>query len=177
MRKVIFYLLICISLISCSQKSYQYNTLRKLLNSKLNNFEDLISENKCSYDSQKYSVIYYVDSTICFSCRALGWDKLIDEMEDSIGENVQSYLIVSSSSSFNVEKMIKRAHMKHTVLIDYDNSFIKTNKFPQSDLMKSMIVNSDQCITAIGNPLINKRIKQLFIKQLKNKSKETISSE
>lgn len=154
-------------LMSCKQQNVDQKLLSNLLDSYLQNLDGLAKMNQKSLIHQPASFVYYIDSTVCYSCRALGWDKFISMMNDSLGTTVQSMLIISPGCSKNIEKRISTLQLKYDIYIDYNNIFKNSNHLPENDIYRVMLIDEKCRIICVGNPLTRNSMKQLYIKILK----------
>ena len=117
--------------------------------------------------SVHYSLIYYVDSSICLTCRTSAWDNTISEIEDSVGHSVFSILISSPKSDFLTNTQIHDIKFNRILWIDDQEEFQKINHFSDKDLLHAFLLDSEHRVMVIGNPIASKSIEHLIIKRIR----------
>ena len=113
-----------------------------------------------------YTVITYVDSIGCISCKLQlnKWKEFMYEL-DSIAKNNISYLFIFHPKRRDNKELIdllKRTHFIYPVCIDESDSINKLNHFPSDIMFQTFLVNNDNKVIAIGNPIHNPKIKELY---------------
>lgn len=113
-----------------------------------------------------YTVITYVDSIGCISCKLQlnKWKEFMYEL-DSIAKNNISYLFIFHPKKRDNKELIdllKRTHFIYPVCIDESDSINKLNHFPSDIMFQTFLVNNDNKVIAIGNPIHNPKIKELY---------------
>lgn len=115
---------------------------------------------------KKYTVVSYVDSLGCLSCK-LQIDKWKEFMQnlDSITNNSVSYLFVFHPKKREKKELIdllKRERFMYPVYIDENDFFNELNKFPADIMFQTFLTDKNMTVIAIGNPIHNFKIKQLY---------------
>ena len=113
-----------------------------------------------------YTVITYVDSIGCISCKLQlnKWKEFMYEL-DSIAKNNISYLFIFHPKKRDNKELIdllKRTHFIYPVCIDESDSINKLNHFPSDIMFQTFLLNNDNKVIAIGNPIHNPKIKELY---------------
>ena len=126
-----------------------------------------------------YTVITYVDSLGCISCK-LQLDKWKDFMHDvdSIAKDKISYLFIFHPKKRDNKELIdllQRTHFMYPVCIDENDSFNKLNHFPPDIMFQTFLLDKENKIIAIGNPIYNPEIKELYFKILAGSQNTLIS--
>lgn len=126
-----------------------------------------IMENKSSY-----SVLCYVDTAGCTSCKMQlqQWDRLIREMNSLSLEKIFLRFIIYPKNIKDVTYFLKSSNFNHPVCLDYDDIFNKINKLPLNDAFRTFLLNKDNDIVAIGNPIYNSKVKELYLNIIQEKS-------
>lgn len=123
---------------------------------------------------KEYTILHYVDTIGCVSCKLnlSGWDKLVHEL-DSIGNRNVNCLI--SFFPFNKKELLKSLKInrfKHYIYIDENDSLNLLNHFPKEDVFRTFLLDRDNRVVAIGNPVHNQRVKELYLKIIQGENVE-----
>lgn len=111
-----------------------------------------------------YKIINYVDSTGCTSCRMKLplWNEIIDELHSLPDVSIECLTIVNSSDINDIENLLKRDVYLHPVAVDSTNIFSQLNELSPRYEYNTFLLDVDNKVLAIGNPVINPKIKELY---------------
>lgn len=126
--------------------------------------------------SGKYKILTYVDSIGCISCK-LQLDKWKTWMEEVNSENMDSVKFLFFFSPEKRKKFLetlKYENFIHPVCIDDKNKLNQLNHFPSDMTFQTFLLDQDNKVLAIGNPIHNPKVKELYLKIIKG---ETIGQE
>lgn len=115
-----------------------------------------------------YKVLVYVDSIGCIGCKLqlTRWKMLINHI-DSITETKIPFLFFFYSKDYiEVRNLLKRDKFDLPVCIDKDDQLNKLNQFPADITFQTFLLNKDNKIVVIGNPVHNLAVKELYLKQI-----------
>lgn len=112
-------------------------------------------------------VVVYSDSTECTGCyiKQLNlWNDLIGIEERSKGKVVFIFIMDVNPKDCNmVYNALYTSALKHSVYIDTLHIFRRENKqIPDNKLFYTFVLNKDNKVVLIGNPLFNEHIEKLF---------------
>lgn len=113
-----------------------------------------------------FKVVSYVDSTGCTSCKLQlpRWKAFIAEMDSaSRGRSVVSFILHSNNVS-DIIYTLKYNNYKYPVCIDEKKSFYNVNNLPLNEAFQTFLLDENNRVIAIGNPIHNPKIKDLFLK-------------
>ncbi len=119
----------------------------------------------------KYTVLCYVDSMGCMSCKLQlpEWREFI-YVVDSISKGTVSFVFVFQSKAGNdLIHFLKRTEFDYPLFIDVNNSFDQLNKFPSDIQLQTFLLDSNNRVVAIGNPIYNPKIKELYLNIIQGK--------
>lgn len=57
---------------------------------------------------------------------------------------------------------IYRSDFKYPISFDFQNKFVANNKLPEDPLYHTMLLNEDNIILAVGNPVNNPHVRTLY---------------
>lgn len=121
--------------------------------------------------SGKYKILTYVDSIGCVSCKLqLGkWKALMDEMNEAGREPIKFMFFFSSEKRRDFLGTLKSEDFVYPVCIDEENSLNKLNHFPSDMSFQTFLLDKDNKVLAIGNPVHNPKVKELYLKIIQGK--------
>ena len=116
----------------------------------------------------EYKVLIYVDSTGCTSCKLQlpKWKELIAHVESTTTSNIPFIFVFPSKADKELRYILKRDNFDRPVCIDRDSRLDKLNKFPQDITFQTFLLDQDNKVKVIGNPVHNLEVKDLYLKQM-----------
>lgn len=116
-------------------------------------------------NSPEYKIVSYVDSSDCYSChlQLKRWKEYISEISDDKNE-LQVLFIFGRGTKDDAKNLISKSHWSQPVIYDKDDVFYQQNKIPAQFNFQTMLINKNNVIVAVGNPIMNPRVKSLFNK-------------
>lgn len=137
---------------------------------------------KYSLKPADYCIVTYVDSIGCMSCKLQlpEWKKLIVTIDSVSGGTVPCLFFFHPSNKKELVSLLKRVHFTYPVCIDETDSLNKLNHFPADMMFQTFLVDKYKKVLAIGNPVHNPQVKQLYLdiisgKQIGPKKQELIT--
>lgn len=117
-------------------------------------------------NKSQYKVLTYVDTIGCTSCKLQlpKWKKLISEFDSVSHGRVDFLFYMHPKSRKEVIYLLRRDAFSFPVCIDDHDSLNILNHFPQDEMFHTFLLDGENRIVAIGNPIRNPRIKELFLK-------------
>ena len=111
-------------------------------------------------------IVSYVDSAGCTNCklRLRDWTEFIAYMDVNMPTKVPVYLFIHSQKVKNVKYLLECENFVYPVCLDLDNEFYEMNKFPDDTTFQTFLLDKDNKVLAIGNPVHNPKVKELYLK-------------
>lgn len=125
-----------------------------------------------------YKVLIYVDSTGCTSCKLQlpKWKELIAYTDSVTGNNIPFLFFFQSKDDKELRYILKRDNFNRPVCIDRYSELDKLNRFPQNITFQTFLLDKDNRVVVIGNPIHNLAVKDLYLKQIMGiQNKETLT--
>lgn len=125
--------------------------------------------------NSKYSIITYVDSIGCTSCKLQlrKWSDFIAELDSLIADSVVPvHFFLHPKSRKEILTILKHEQFNYPVCIDEKDSINLLNHFPQDMSFQTFLLDEDSKVVAIGNPILNPKIKDLYFNIISGKSGE-----
>lgn len=115
-----------------------------------------------------YKVVVYVDSIGCVSCKLQlrEWKKFIAQVDSATDGNVPFLFFFQSKDNNELRYILKRDNFTLPVCVDTDNHFYNLNHFPNEMTFQTFLVDRDNHVKVIGNPIHNLSVRDLYLKEL-----------
>lgn len=125
-----------------------------------------------------YKIILYVDSVGCTSCglQLHKWKGLIDEVDSLSNETVPVLFFFHPKDLREISYLLKRDDMAIPVCIDEKDILNSINNFPKNHNFQCFLIDSDNKVVFIGNPIHNFRIKEMYLATISGKESQPISN-
>ena len=116
----------------------------------------------------EYKVLIYVDSTGCTSCKLQlpKWKELIAHVDSATNSNIPFIFVFQSKGDRELRYILKRDNFDRPVCIDRDSRLDKLNQFPQDITFQTFLLDRDNKVKVIGNPVHNLAVRDLYLKQI-----------
>ena len=116
----------------------------------------------------EYKVLVYVDSVGCTSCKLQlpKWQELIAHVDSATNGNIPFIFVFQSKDDRELRYILKRDNFDRPVCIDRNNRFNSSNRFPQDITFQTFLLDKDNKVKVIGNPVHNLAVRDLYLKQI-----------
>ena len=121
----------------------------------------------------QYKILSYIDSTGCVSCKLklAEWKKFIN-MIDSVNSSVKIIFFFSPDKVRDVYNALHESYFTYPVCIDDNDSLNKLNHLPSDMMFQTFLLDKDNKVLAIGNPIHNFKVKELYLKIIQGEKVE-----
>lgn len=170
MKNIIcFHTILLISLLSCSENNENEQLVKNLLGREIDYSESvftIMGKDTVNFnlDGYEYKILTYVDSKGCTACQMKieEWKEYMN-MVDSLSSGKVGFIFYYAPKSFGTVRFILQEHnFEYPVIIDTINDFGRRNSIPGNYMLQTFLLDRENRIAAIGNPIINKKIKILY---------------
>lgn len=113
-----------------------------------------------------YKILTYMDSTGCTSCKLklYEWKKIIYEFDSVTNGSIPVLFFMNPKDTKEIKYILKRDNFNYPVCIDELDSLNKLNRFPADMRFQTFLLDKNNKVLAIGNPVHNPKVKELFMK-------------
>ena len=113
-----------------------------------------------------YTIVNYVDSSGCTSCKMQlpRWNELITELNSLSQTGVSFLLILNPKKTSDAIYALKYNDFHYPVCIDLKNDFGILNQIPSDEMFQTFLLDKENKVLAIGNPVHNPKVKELYLK-------------
>ena len=115
-----------------------------------------------------YKIIMYVDSIGCFSCKLqlAEWKKFIAHIDSISNSTIPFIFFLQSKNNHELRYILKRNNFSLPVCIDTEDRFNKLNNFPSEMDFQTFLVDRNNRVKVIGNPIHNLSVRDIYLKEL-----------
>lgn len=172
--------LLMLCLLSCNSRKERINKqLNELYSSAINipysELDTLVVDSVFLSSKAKYQYLAYVDSSQCTPCYAghhLEWETILaraSKLEPSISLTI---IVESDTISEEVRSRFLAADFNRSIFIDRKGMFREKNPtFPESNIMHVMLLDQNNHVVLVGDPVSNDNIESLLYDMLKKNKK------
>ena len=121
-----------------------------------------------SFRNAEYKVVSYVDSIGCISCKLqlANWAAFIQEVDSLTDETVPFILCLHNPDVEEMKRIVRKENFQYPVFIDEKGTFDALNHFQTNMTFQTFLLDKDNKIVAIGNPVLNPMVKELYLEKL-----------
>jgi hypothetical protein len=122
--------------------------------------------------NREFKILLYVDSTGCSSCRLklFEWKQLIEGADSLFHGSVGFLLFFQPKDPKELGSLFVRDFFDHPVFLDATGKINSLNHFPQAQQYQCFLLDSENKVLMIGNPVLNYRIWELYKEQIAGKT-------
>ena len=125
-----------------------------------------------SFRDAKYKVVSYYDSLGCISCKLQldHWEDFIHEVDSLTGGTVPFVLCMHISDVKEMIRIIRKNDFSYPVFLDEKGDFDALNHFSHHNSFQTFLLDRDNKVVTIGNPVLNPQVKELYLEKLTGSS-------
>lgn len=118
-----------------------------------------------------YKLVHYVDSVGCTSCKLNldKWKEYIAYLDSVTGHTVPCLFFIHAIQKREVKIALKNSRFSHPVCLDVENEFYRLNEFPMHPMLQTFLLDKDNRIVGMGDPVKNPRVKELYLNLISGK--------
>lgn len=182
MMRLIILLFVTILLISC--KESRQDRIEHLVNEwsgKTIRFPNIMCFTSYSNDTvlvqyarerRPYTILNYVDTIGCISCKLQlpRWKEMIREIDSMYPQRVNCLMVFNPQEKKRFVQYLKNNQFDSFVYIDEKDSLNFLNNFLQNEHFHTFLLDKDDKIIAIGNPILKPRVRELYFDIISGKT-------
>lgn len=135
-------------------------------------FLNIIDNDTVSTIAADFTILSYFDSLGCTSCKLhlSNWNRLFDEINEDLGETtINTVLLINTNKINDIKDLIEEEFYSYPIFVDPEDKINQANNFPDHDIFRTFLLDKDNKVLAIGNPLYNSGIKDLYFSIIRGK--------
>ena len=115
-----------------------------------------------------YKILIYVDTIGCASCKLQlpKWKELIAQVDSLTDKQIPFLFFLHPKDLKEIRYILKRDGFNFPVCIDKEDKLNKQNNFPSDITFQTFLLDKNNKVVVIGNPIHNLAVKDLYLKQL-----------
>lgn len=120
------------------------------------------------YRQADYKIVTYVDSIGCTGCKLQLplWADFVTEVNSITQGTVPFVFCFHPRSLKEMRYFLQLEGFEYPVFLDVKDEFNRLNQFPNDMTFQTFLLDKDNKIISIGNPIHNPKVKALYIKQI-----------
>jgi hypothetical protein len=122
--------------------------------------------------SQFAKILIYVDSTGCTSCKLNldKWDAFMSEIDSFQGQHIESLFVINADgrSRDMISRMMEYSNFQAPVCFDKNDALNRTNHFPPEQSFHVFLIDNQNRVLCVGNPIRHEIIKDRYIEIIKS---------
>ena len=126
-------------------------------------------------NASDYKIVSYIDTAGCVACqlKLAEWQRFMDEVDAASSTHTPFifYLYPKDTKDLLIE--FRREAFDYPVCLDEKDEFNRLNKLAESKALRTFLLDKENKIVAIGNPIENPNVKKFYLKLLTGKEQET----
>ena len=113
-----------------------------------------------------YKVVAYVDSAGCTGCKLQlpRWKELIAEVDSLTGGSVPFLFYFHPKDLKELKYLTRREGFVYPVCFDGKDDFNRLNRFPNEMMFQTFLLDKENKVVALGNPVLSPKVKELYLK-------------
>ena len=128
-----------------------------------------------------YKVMTYIDSVGCTDCKLQlhRWKELVTEVDSLTDGRVPFLFYFHPKDMKELRYLTRRDNFTYPVCLDEQDELNRLNQFPSDMTFQTFLLDKENKVVAIGNPILNPKVKELYLKLIAGNQgtakKETIT--
>ena len=117
------------------------------------------------FGNADYKVITYIDSVGCTSCKLQlpRWKKLVEEVDSLTNGRVPFLFYFHPKDMKELRYLTRRDDFTYPVCFDERDELNRLNQFPTDMTFQTFLLDKDNKVVAMGNPVQNPKVKELYL--------------
>ena len=117
------------------------------------------------FGNADYKVITYIDSVGCTSCKLQlpRWKKFVAEVDSLTNGRVPFLFYFHPKDMKELRYLTRRDDFTYPVCFDERDGLNRLNQFPTDMIFQTFLLDKDNKVVAMGNPIHNPKVKGLYL--------------
>ena len=115
-----------------------------------------------------YKIVMYVDSIGCVSCKLQlsRWKEFIGQVDSVCNKDIPFLFFFQPKDNQELRRILKIDNFSLPVCIDTKDRFNKLNHFPSDMMFQTFLLDKDNKVVVIGNPIHNLKVRDLYLQKI-----------
>ena len=122
-----------------------------------------------------YTIVTYIDSVGCTSCKLQlhRWKELVKEVDSLTNGDVPFLFYFHPKDIKELRYLTRRDAFAYPVCFDEKDDFNRLNRFPSEMMFQTFLLDKENRVIALGNPIQNPKVKELYLNLIKGMGEST----
>ena len=122
-----------------------------------------------------YKVVSYIDSIGCTDCKLKldRWKEFMEEVQKQSDKKVSFLFFFHSKDKKELRFLTRQSDFIYPVCFDEKDDFNRLNRFPSEMMFQTFLLDKENRVIALGNPVQNPKVKELYLNLIKGVVKTT----
>ena len=118
-----------------------------------------------------YKVLVFVDSIGCTSCKLQlsRWKELIRYTDSISQKNIPFLFFFQFDDQWEIHSLLIRENFDKPICLDRSDSLNQLNHFPKDIRFQVFLLDKNNKVVVIGNPVHNPNVKELYLEEISRK--------
>lgn len=125
------------------------------------------------FGNADYKVVTYIDSVGCTSCKLQlhRWKELMSEVDSLTNGKVPFLFYFHPKDIKELRYLTRRDGFAYPVCFDKEDELNRLNQFPTDMTFQTFLLDKDNKVVAIGNPVLSPKVKELYLDVMMGRTK------
>ena len=117
------------------------------------------------FKDAEYKIVTYIDSVGCTSCKLQlsRWKEFMAEVDSLAHGNVPFLFYFHPKDMRELRYITRREAFVYPVCFDEKDDFNRLNHFPSEMMFQTFLLDKENRVIALGNPVQNPKVKELYL--------------
>ena len=119
-----------------------------------------------NFKDADYKIVTYVDSAGCTSCKLQlpRWKELVTEVDSLTDGRVPFLFYFHPKDIKELRYLTRKDGFTYPVCFDEKDDFNRLNRFPSEMMFQTFLLDKENKVVALGNPVLSPKVKELYLK-------------
>ena len=125
-----------------------------------------------------YKVMTYIDSVGCTDCKLQlhRWKELVTEVDSLTDGRVPFLFYFHPKDMKELRYLTRRDNFTYPVCLDEQDELNRLNQFPSDMTFQTFLLDKDNKVVSVGNPVHNPKVKELYLKHIMGSRNDSMDS-
>ena len=130
-----------------------------------------------TFSDADYKVLTYIDSVGCASCKLQlhRWKEWVHEVDSLTGGQVPFLFYFHPKDMKELRYLTRRDGFSYPVCYDEKDELNRLNRFPSDMTFQTFLLDRNNRVVAMGNPIHNPKVKELYLDLITGKQSAKIT--
>ena len=118
-----------------------------------------------------YKVLVFVDSIVCTSCKLQlsRWKEFVRYTDSISQKNIPFLFFFQFDDQWEIHSLLIRENFDKPICLDRSDSLNQLNHFPKDIRFQVFLLDKNNKVVVIGNPVHNPNVKELYLEEISRK--------